>query len=844
MNGSPTNPRVEKPVENPGDNPNKYANLPIQYTVFDNVFGSRAHRTSSTWGALVAVITDPKTYANKKSCPLLKLATFGNRATSSGSHRSDDNLEEIFGVEGDYDGGEVSLEEAVARIERYGIEALLYTTPSHTPSRPRWRVLAPLSRAHPPSERARMVAMLNWALDGILQRESFTNSQAYYFGKVEGVEYQVKWVRGTPIDLLDVALNETYPSTDSSTRKVRETKHQGYSSPGEPSDLDRAVVLNRFNEETRRDLQSALSVDPGTGKPWIDPDDRVNWVAVGNDLKSLGDEGQELWMEWSALSPKFNDGGDDPISVWDSFRGDRADYRAVFTKASASGWINPRSAAARMQQETAETRIDRTDAGNVTVLANLCKGNLRYVNETKLWLWWTGSQWECCSAGIQALQQALQVAEWYQSQANEWRAQANSRAMDEKERKQLQKVIESTEAWVKHCRNKRALDNMLALASNDPRFAISAELLDNKTHLLGVQNGVVDLRTGTLRPDAREDFVTKRCKVHFDAAAKSPLWEKFISEITSAPGANGSPQLRPALAAYLQRALGYALTGDTSEHKMFIVVGEGSNGKNVLLDTVQLLMGDYCVTISPDALMATRSGADAERATPSTRRLAGARMAISSESKDGQRLDVGLVKRQTGDKRMTARALHENQFTFDITHKVWLMTNHKPCLDHLDEAVRGRLHLIPFEMRWNRPGHPDPDPKLPTGDKTLSERLKAEAAGILAWLVAGAVRYYQEGLEPPAEVAGLTNTYFKDQDVLGLWLATCEPCDPRQGSTAAELFESFQSYCQSEGINVQGLNTPSALGKKLKSKGIAQHRTNTGSRYGLLPGSEFEPLGQ
>jgi putative DNA primase/helicase len=192
---------------------------------------------------------------------------------------------------------------------------------------------------------------------------------------------------------------------------------------------------------------------------------------------------------------------------------------------------------------------------------------------------------------------------------------------------------------------------------------------------------------------------------------------------------------------------------------------------------------------------------------------------------------------------MTARALHENQFTFDITHKVWLMTNHKPCLDHLDEAVRGRLHLIPFEMRWNRPGHPDPDPKLPTGDKTLSERLRAEAAGILAWLVAGAVRYHQEGLEPPAEVAGLTNTYFKDQDVLGLWLATCEQCDPRQGSTAAELFESFQNYCQSEGLNVQGLNNPAALGKKLKSKGIAQHRTNTGSRYGLLPGSEFEPLG-
>jgi putative DNA primase/helicase len=840
MNGASTSLGRETPVKNPGDTPKEYADLAIQYTVFDNVFGTQSHLVTSNWATLVALLTSPKTYANKKFCPLLKLATFGDRATASGSLRSDDNLKDIFGIEGDYDSGEISMEEAATRIEHYGIEGFLYTTPSHAPSRPRWRVLAPLSRAHLPAERAKLTAMLNWALGGILQKESFTNSQTYYFGRVDGIEYQVTAVRGNPIDLLDVALGETYPSSDSSSRKAKKVEQKSNGSQDEPYDLDRAVTLDRFNDKSHQDLQSALSVDSQTGKPWIDPDDRVTWIAVGNGLKSLGDVGRELWTKWSALSLKFNDGGDDPTTVWESCRGDRADYRAVFTKASASGWINPRSAAARQQQENAETRVDRTDAGNVTVLANLCKGKLRYVIETKRWLWWTGSRWESCSASIQAQQQALQVAQWYQSQANELRAQANSQATDEKERMQLEKVIESTQAWVKHCRNKRALDNMLSLALNDQRFAIYAELLDSKPFLLGVQNGVVDLRTGTLRPDAREDFVTKRCTVNFDTAAKTPLWEKFISEITSAPGAKGSPLLRPALAAYLQRGLGYTLTGDTSEHKMFIVVGEGSNGKNVLLDTVQYLMGDYCITISPDALMATRNGADPERATPSTRKLAGARMAISSESKDGQRLDVGLVKRQTGDKRMTARALHENQFTFDITHKVWLMTNHKPSLDHLDEAVRGRLHLIPFDMRWNRPGHPDPDPKLPTGDKTLFERLKAEAVGILTWLVVGAVRYRRDGLEPPAEVAGLTNTYFKDQDALGLWLATCKPCNPSDGKLAVELLDNLHGFCKVEDLSLSGLDSAGAFGKKLKSKGVAQIRTNKGSRYGLLPENEFE----
>jgi putative DNA primase/helicase len=122
----------------------------------------------------------------------------------------------------------------------------------------------------------------------------------------------------------------------------------------------------------------------------------------------------------------------------------------------------------------------------------------------------------------------------------------------------------------------------------------------------------------------------------------------------------------------------------------------------------------------------------------------------------------------------------------------------------------------------------------------LFERLKAEAVGILAWLVVGAVRYRRDGLEPPAEVAGLTNTYFKDQDALGLWLATCKPCNPSDGKLAVELLDNLHGFCKVEDLSLSGLDSAGAFGKKLKSKGVAQIRTNKGSRYGLLPENEFE----
>ena len=291
-----------------------------------------------------------------------------------------------------------------------------------------------------------------------------------------------------------------------------------------------------------------------------------------------------------------------------------------------------------------------------------------------------------------------------------------------------------------------------------------------------------------------------------------------------------------ALATYIQRALGYAMTGSTAEQKMFMAIGAGSNGKNVLLDVVQDVKGDYCCALDPAFLMATRHEADAERPSSTAASLAGARLAISSESKDGQRLDVGLVKRHTGGGYMTARLMRENTFKFLITHKLILMTNHTPSLDHLDAALRGRLHLIPFDRVWNRPGHSERDETLPDGDKDLMRLLLDERQGVLTWLVRGAVDYAREGLDPPPEVVRMTRAYFLEQDPISRWLENFDRCDPKQGGSAAALFVEFTQWAHREDAGGgQGPQNEKTFSLALASRGIQKKATKTGKKYGIKP---------
>jgi putative DNA primase/helicase len=318
--------------------------------------------------------------------------------------------------------------------------------------------------------------------------------------------------------------------------------------------------------------------------------------------------------------------------------------------------------------------------------------------------------------------------------------------------------------------------------------------------------------------------------------AEASRWSLFISEITSCDGRLVDEVLqrteRPHLATFLQKLLGYCVTGLTVEQLLIIMWGLGSNGKNALLDTVVKVAGNYAETVSPELLMAAKFDNGADSATPSVRKLAGARLAISSEPKEGQKLEAAIVKRHTGGGYITARGLHQSPITFPITHKLILMTNNPPPVDHMDAAMQGRINMIPFDMRWNRPGEIDPDPNLPDAQKDLMEVLDAELEGILLWLVQGAVAYFAEGLQAPAEVRSSTRSYLESQDSLKQWLGSYEKCVPAKGQLAAVLHMSYHSFCREEDMQMK-VNSPAGLGKKLKALGYQNKKGRDGMRYGL-----------
>lgn len=314
------------------------ASLPIEFSIFPDTSATQVKQHRATWGEIVKVLQSPNAHPSKHQCPLIKLATFGDKRTDKGALRHDDNLLSIYGVEGDYDGEEVSVERAGDMLAIHGVEALIYTSPRHTDERPRWRVLAPLSQAHTAADRRRMVAMLNDAVGGILSRESFTASQTYYYGRVQGVPYRVRHVQGEPVDL-SLVLRETYPAEE----KRPSVKP---AVDAESIDLDREAALQAVTDETIEHLRSALGINPATGAPWIDASDYVVCVAVGEALKSLAevgreDEAQSLWLKWLAFDASFFDGNQDMEAKWPGFNPSRTDYRAVFAKAERGGWSNP-----------------------------------------------------------------------------------------------------------------------------------------------------------------------------------------------------------------------------------------------------------------------------------------------------------------------------------------------------------------------------------------------------------------------------------------------------------------------------------------------------------------------
>ena len=350
------------------------------------------------------------------------------------------------------------------------------------------------------------------------------------------------------------------------------------------------------------------------------------------------------------------------------------------------------------------------------------------------------------------------------------------------------------------------LNAMLELAKSIPTLVVPIVKLDTNPWVLGVQNGTLDLRKGKLIPADREDYITKVAPVAFDAAAECPIFIRFMSDIMG-----GDQQL----VAYLQRALGYMLTGSIEEHRLFFLYGTGANGKSTLLNVCKAMLGDELCRQTPVETIMARSNKSG--ATPELACLKGARAVMTTEIDDGSFLSEALVKQMTGGDPVAARHLYAAPFEFVPWFKLFVAGNHKPVIRGGDEGIWRRIDMIPFTTTIA------PEAR----DTGLGEKLRSELAGILNWTIVGCLLWQKQGLNSPAAVLDAVAEYKEDMDILGQWLeATCE-LGPEFTSFGADAYCDYRMWAQFSGLKPLGL--PS-FGRKLKER-FEFKRVAGGYRY-------------
>lgn len=340
----------------------------------------------------------------------------------------------------------------------------------------------------------------------------------------------------------------------------------------------------------------------------------------------------------------------------------------------------------------------------------------------------------------------------------------------EKEARDYQKFSETT----------RGIDAMLKELKSVPGVRADISDFDNHPHLLAVRNGVVDLRTGELLNHDPAYLLTRRIDLEYRRGAPAPRWEQFLREVF--------PD-QPDLPGYMQRMVGYGITGETDEQCFVVHYGTGANGKSLFTDTLTEVF-EPITTTTPFSTFEARRG---DGVPNDLAALAGARLVMAPEGNQGKLMDEALLKRVTGRDLIAARFLRREFFTFRPQFLLQMMSNYRPAFKGQDEGLWRRVKLIEWR-RYFKPEERDPD---------LADKLLEEAEGILAWAVEGAVQWYAGGLQEPAGITAVTDDYRRQSDVLVEFLSLTEDSIYTKGVDSdwvarTELFRDFQDWADAE----------------------------------------------
>jgi len=433
----------------------------------------------------------------------------------------------------------------------------------------------------------------------------------------------------------------------------------------------------------------------------------------------------------------------------------------------------------------------RTDYGNAQRLVARHGGDIRFCHVWKKWLVWDDTRWAKDDSG-EVIRRAKDTVRHMGAEA--------SIIENEVDRKSLLK-------WALQSESEERIRKMMRLAESESVIAVRSDDFDSDPWLFNCANGTMDLRTGTLQPYRREDLITKVAPVPYDSSAACPRWQAFLARVL---GNN------ERLITFLQRSVGYSLTGQTNEQCFFLLYGTGANGKSTFLEILRSVFLDYGQSASFSTFLASKQ----DRVRNDIARLRGVRFTCAIEVEENRRLSEVIIKQMTGRDTVPARFLYGEFFEFRPQFKLFLAVNHKPVITGTDHAIWRRIRLVPFTVTI-------PESEQ---DKTLFEKLQLELPGILVWAVQGCLEWQRDGLGNPEEITVATAEYRDEMDTIGNFIA--ERCVKHREAwvSTGELYTAYKLWAEE---NQEYVLPQKSFSLRLRERGFVSKRGRSRGWQGL-----------
>ena len=661
---------------------------------------------------------------------------------------------------------------------------LIYTTASHTDQAPRARAIVELNRKISPEEGEKLGIAAQKDIESAMgmgkikfDESVYRATQPIYTPIIES-----KIIRHTGASLLVDELLVKYPSSQSIIQS--------------PTELDSHLL--ETNDDIER-MRSALFSIPADI-------DRKTWCDILYSVKAHGFTcGEQKAREWSqtagSYDPKINPHGYNKKAFDDIWKYPVQSITAgtLYHHAKQHGWLGNQGELFPVEKLGIGVEI-YGDVFNGKFFANEYFGQMVYCYPRSKWLKFNEMYWEWCDRG-EALQAAKNVA---------MKIAAHAASVFQKD-----PTNPNSKKLIQHAQNSQninRLEAMLQTAASEIGMGIGSMLeLDRDPMLLGCKNGVIDLEHGALLMAMPAMLITRQASANLDYSAKCPNWLNFLDQCFI-----GDQEM----IAYMQKALGYSLTGLVSEEVLHFCFGMGRNGKSVFANVINKIMGDYAITAPAEMLMRR----DRNGVTNDVARLCGSRLVLANETRSDQRFDDLMIKTLVSTERISARFLHSEFFEFWPTFKIWIRGNHKPVITDESNGAWRRIRLVPFENNI-------PEEIVDSG---LENKLLTEKDGILLWMVEGASKWKKEGLSPAPRIRLASNQYRADCDILGEFID--DGCKLGEGLKVSQayLWTLWQQWARDNGYFHGSKKT---FTRRLKDRGINADGYDKGVRayLGIAP---------